>query len=214
MRKDLLKEAMIHKGKLDTYRKDVANNEILLKRKDEELQQLLHQAQITKISAMYLDRLIKEESGKFIQNLTRILEHGVKTIFFDCNYSAEVRVSEEGKSASIHLIYDDEDGNHLEPNIKDCGGGIRSVIGALLQIFWIFYYKVEPIIFIDEGLSQISSQYVGPFMGLIGELAEKNNFRILLITHDTRLMGYANKSYEVKNGLVKEIEAGGSYESN
>ena len=50
-------------------------------------------------------------------------------------------------------------------------------------------------------------------MGLIGELAEKNNFRILLITHDTRLMGYANKSYEVKNGLVSEIETGGSYES-
>ena len=66
------------------------------------------------------------------------------------------------------------------------------------------------------GLSQLSSTYVPSFLGLVEELAKKNGLRIVLITHDSRFLSYADKRYEVKNGTVtvlgkedmEEVESG------
>ena len=212
---DMVSKAISHKATLSSYRKDVRDNSIMIAEKSERLKNLSELNRITRWSCNYLDVLIKEESGKFIQRLNDMLDYWVKTIFFDCDYSVEIRVSDNDK-ATIHLVYDDADGNKLEPDVRDCGGGIRTCIGCLLQIHYIYYYRVEPIIFIDEGLSQLSSTYVPSFLGLVEELAKKNGLRIVLITHDSRFLSYADKRYEVKNGTVtvlgkedmEEVESG------
>lgn len=204
---DMLQKAISHKAKLDSSRKDVKDNNIMIKDKSKELDSLNELSRVTKYSCTYLDTLIKEESGKFIKKLNAILDYGVKTIFFDCDYSIEIRVSDNDK-ATIHLVYDDpETGVKLEPDIKNCGGGVRTVISTLIQINYIFLYRLEPILFIDEGLSQLSSQYIPNFMKLIEELSNKNGMRILLITHDDRFISYANKRYEIRKGEAIEVDS-------
>jgi ABC-type lipoprotein export system ATPase subunit len=37
-------------------------------------------------------------------------------------------------------------------------------------------------------------------MGLLQEMSEKNGLKIMLITHDTRFMSYADKVYEIVDG--------------
>lgn len=217
---EMMNKAISHKATLNSYKKDVSDNEIMIKEKQDKLSNLNELSRITKWSCNYLDTLIKEESGKFIQRLNDMLDYGVKTIFYDCEYSVEIRVSDNDK-ATIHLVYDDADGNKLEPDVRDCGGGIRTCIGCLLQIHYIYYYRVEPIIFIDEGLSQLSSSYVPSFLGLVEELAKKNGLRVVLITHDNRFLAYADKRYEVKDGTaivlgkedVEVVESGSDSDS-
>lgn len=207
---DMLQKAISHKATLDTYRRDVQVNSAVISNKQQELKRLSELSRITKWSCNYLDELIKEESGKFIKRLNGILDYGVKTIFYDRNYSIEVRVSDNDK-ATIHLVYDDPDtGVKLEPDIKNCGGGIRTVVGSLAQIFFILFYHTEPILFVDEGFSQVSSQYIPGFFGLLHELAVKNNFRVLLITHDDRFLSYADRRYEVRDGHAVLINIGKS----
>lgn len=201
---ELVRKTISHKATLDAYRKDVKDNSILIQKKEEELANVNEIYRVTKWSYSYLDALVKEESGKFIKRLNEVLDYGVKTIFYDCDYSIEIRISDNNR-ATIHLVYDDEDGNKLSPDIQSCGGGIRTVIGILLQIFFILLYKVEPIIFCDESLSQISSDYVSYTFGLIGELAKKNGLKILLITHDERFIKYADKHYEISDGHAIEV---------
>lgn len=214
---EMLQKAISHKAKLDSNRKDVKDNNIMIADKSKELKSLNEMSRITKYSCEYLDVLIKEESGKFIKKLNAILDYGVKTIFFDCDYSIEIRVSDKDK-ATIHLVYDDPDtGVKLEPDIKNCGGGIRTAVGCLMEIFYILFFRTEPILFVDEGFSQLSDIYVPRMFGLLNELALKNDFRLLLITHDQRFIQYANKRYEIKNGKAIEIELGEEvegYESN
>lgn len=195
----IMQKVISHKATLDSNRKDIRDNKILIKEKSDKLTNLNELNRITDWSCNYLDTLIKEESGKFIQRLNELLNYGVKTIFYDCNYTVEIRVSENNK-ATIHLVYDDENGIKLDPDIQNCGGGIKSVIGTMLQIYFIFYYHVEPILFVDEGFSQISTQYLPNFFGLLRELAVKNGMRVVLITHDDRFLGYADRSYEIENG--------------
>ena len=117
----------------------------------------------------------------------------------------DIRVTDNNK-ATIHLIYEDDNGNLVEPDINSCGGGIRTIIGLMMQVFFILLYKAEPIIFIDEGLSQVSSTYLPTMFGLLKELADKNSLKILLITHDVRFTDYADKAYKVKDGHVYEID--------
>lgn len=205
---EMLSKAISHKAIVDSTRKDVADNKIIIEDKSKKLESLNELVKNTRFSVDYLDTLIKEESGKFIKRLNGVLDYGIKTVFDDCEYSIEIRVSENDK-ATIHLVYDSENGDKIEPNVQQCGGGIRTVVGILAQVYFIFFYKVEPIIFIDEGLSQLSSRYVPNLMSLIKELADKNGLKILLITHDDRFLQYATQCYEVDNGKAVLIDSGG-----
>ena len=207
---ELLEKAIAHKAYLDSCTKDIKDMTLMSDKKQKELLNLNELYRITSYSSSYLEGLIREESGKFIKKLNDILDYGVKKIFYDCNYSVEVRVSDNNK-ATIHLVYDDENGNKLSPDVQQCGGGIKSVIGCISQIFFLFYYHVEPVLFMDESLSQISSQYLPHVMDLINELAKKNGLKVLLITHDVRMLAYGAKQYEISDGkaiLVKDSSGG------
>lgn len=202
---EMVQKAIHHQAMIDSALKDIENNEYMIQQKQSNLKQLNHLYSLTESSSLYLESLVKEESSKFIRKLESILDYGVKTIFNDCDYSIEIRVADNSR-ASIHLVYEDEDGNKVEPDIQVCGGGIRSVIGTLLQIEFINYYHVEKILFVDEGFSQISEQYLPNFLGLLKNLADTTGFKVLLITHDERILPYADKRYVVSNGLCKEVK--------
>lgn len=200
--KELTNKAIAHKAVLDAAVMDIHNNKVLIQEEQTKLDNLIHENQVTKFSYDYLDVLVKEESGRFIKSLNDMLNYAFKVIFYDCNYSIDIRVSQESNKATIHLIYEDENGNKVEPDIQNCGGGIRSVCGTILQCAYIFHYKAAPILFLDESLSQISSQYLPTLLELLDELAQKNNLKILLITHDTRLENAdtVRNKYRIENG--------------
>lgn len=195
---NIFNKAISHKAKLENMEKDYVDNQFKIQRYEKDLNTLNSIYVTSEAGYDYLEALIKEESTRFIKRLNEILDYGVKTIFYDMNYSVDVRVEEN--CASIHLVYEDDDGNKLSPDIKYCGGGIRTVIGALLQLFFIFHYKTEKILIVDEGFSQVSSLYIPYFIALLKEMSDKNGLKILLITHDVRLMSYGDKVYEIRDG--------------
>lgn len=205
--KDLENLAIRHKAKIDTSKNDIIYNLEQIKKEQESLNSLTSNLNTLRYSYEYLDKLVKEESGKFIKKLNDILDYGIKTIIFDKDYSVDIRVSDNNK-ATIHLVYEDDNGYLVEPEIGNCGGGIRTIVGVLMQIFFILLYKCEPILFLDEALSQVSSTYLPNFFGLLKEMADKNDLKILLITHDVRFNDYADRVYKVKDGHVLEIDGG------
>ena len=202
---ELLQKAIAHKAIVDSAKRDIENNKIQINKRQESLQSLNVLKKDTEFSYDYLDTLVKEESGRFIRHLNNILDFGVKTIFDDCDYSIEIRVSDNSK-VTIHLVYDDENGNKLDPDIKNCGGGIRTVVGCLAQVAFITHYRLEPVLFIDEGLSQLSSQYIPNFMELLNQMAIKNGLKVMLITHDDRFTQYATRHYEITKGKATLIK--------
>ena len=208
----LMDRALRHMARVEVAERDIKDNKILIEEYTKKLQKETKNLEDTKLAYEYLDEIVKEESGRFIRRLNEILDYGVKTIFDDCEYSIDIR-SDEGK-ITIHLVYQDEDGNTLSPDIQVCGGGIRSVVGILLQVFFIFHYRTYPVLFIDEGMSQISSSYIPNVMDLLNELADNNNLKIVLVTHDPRFMGYAKRRYVIEDGMSREVAVGGSNDTD
>ena len=202
---DLFLLAQKHKGLLDGTKQDIVRIRQELDAKEASLKVMREHRADMEWAYNYLDALVKNESNRFIKELEELLNSSVQTIFAERDYSVEI-VVEDNKRASIHLKYVDEDGNEISPDVKDCGGGIRTVIGIILQVYFIFYSDVERVIFVDEGFSQVSSDFLPQLFGLLDELCKNNGLKLCLVTHDSRIMEYADKNYVVENNRVKLVK--------
>ena len=83
------------------------------------------------------------------------------------------------------------------------GGGILAICGFVLQVYYLGTLKQANIMYCDESFSQVSSQYIDSLIAFIDELAKARGFIFGLISHDTRLIPHAKRTYEVVSGEVK-----------
>lgn len=165
----------------------------------------IHRQMVYESAISYMKEIIDLLSRTHIDHLEKLLNSAISTIFFDKNYSIRFEVSEYRNSncLSINLIETLDDGTEIVTDIKDNGFGIKTIVGFILQIYFILYHKLSPILFVDEGFSSLSDQYIPYLRSLLNSLKEEYNFIFVLIAHDPRFIQIADLIYEVKDGEVK-----------
>lgn len=165
----------------------------------------IHRQMVYESAISYMKEIIDLLSRTHIDHLEKLLNSAISTIFFDKNYSVRFEVSEYRNSncLSINLIETLDDGTEIVTDIKDNGFGIKTIVGFILQIYFILYHKLSPILFIDEGFSALSDQYIPYLRSLLNSLKEEYGFIFVLIAHDLRFIQIADLRYEVHNGEVK-----------
>lgn len=203
-------QAIMFKSKYDTI-----NNQLneKLQQKDslyKDMQFNIKKQTVYEKSIMYMKELIDALSKTHINHLEKLLNSAVRTIFFDKNYEIKLEVSEfrNSNNLTIFLIETLEDGSRVKTDIKDNGFGLKTIIGFILQVYFIIYNNLSPILFIDEGFSAISSQYIHCLKSLLCSLKDKYGFIFVLVAHDTRFIDLADKTYEVRNGVAKLKDLG------
>ena len=95
---------------------------------------------------------------------------------------------------------------------ESVGCGIISTLGILLQIYYIQVYDINKILFIDEGLKEVSTDqasfesentnYLKNILGFLKWLASEKDYRFVIVTHDLQVREFADAVYEVKKGSV------------
>lgn len=165
----------------------------------------IHRQMVYEQAVEYMKEIIDLLSRSHIDHLEKLLNSAVETIFYDKNYRIEFEISEYRNSncLDIYLIETMNDGEQIKTNIKDNGFGIKTIIGFILQVYFILYNKLSPVLFVDEGFSAISSNYLPYLKSLFNNLRDKYGFIFVLVAHDIRFLELADKTYEVKNGEVK-----------
>lgn len=202
----------------DSSYKNYKNAEFKYAQSAEELLKVKEKVLVQEASIKVLREIIDIMSREFIDQITDLLTYALQTIFYDMDYSIKILLKESrnSKQADIILLSKQEDGSIIESPIPDnCGGGITAVIGLVLQVFFISYFKLNKILIIDEGLSQISKDYVGPTMKFLKTLSEQREFKFLLISHDAKIIKHADYMFEMVQGNLREIdlnEGGYSFE--
>lgn len=149
--------------------------------------------------------IIDKVSREHLNHIQDLVSYGLKTIFFDRNYSLELEVRDlrGSKALEFKLVEELPDGTFITSPFEDgIGGGIKSVVGLILQIYHIQYYNLYPALFMDEALSNISSQYIPTTMEFLKQMSDKKGFKFILVTHDQRLIDYADTIYTVNEGEV------------
>jgi len=95
----------------------------------------------------------------------------------------------------------------MEVDIKHgVGAGVRTVVSFVLHVYAILNMKAYPILFLDEAYSYLSEHYVERFFTFMKGLCESKDFMVVLISHDVRFHDYADKSYHVADGHVKQMK--------
>ena len=203
----LYNKAIQIKSKYETIEAQLKNREIEKEQLTDNMKNLLHKQMIYEDAISYMKELIDALSRTHINHLEKLLNSAVTTIFFDRKYKIQFEVSEYRNSncLSIYLIETQEDGLEIKTDIKDNGFGIKTIIGFILQVYFILYHKLSPIIFIDEGFSAISNQYIPYLRSLLNSLKEEYGFIFVLVAHDPRFIDIADQTYEVKNGEVRLV---------
>lgn len=141
--------------------------------------------------------------------LERFLTEAIKRIFSDRNYEIKLILKEDTKKPGLELTLSE---NGIDQEITDAvGGGIISTLGLLLQIYYIEVYNLNKIMFIDEGLKEVSTginanvesaNYLENLLLFLQWLAEEKKYALVIITHDNTIKKFANRIYSVEKGKV------------
>ena len=151
-----------------------------------------------------MKKIVESMSTSQIEHLQNLINSALETIFFDRQYSVDLVVTELRNTNNLQILLSEtnEDGTVVKTKLADNGYGVKSIIGFILQVYFIIYHKENPVLFLDEAFGTLSSQYVPYLKVLMDELAKKYGFIFVLITHDTRFMDVADKTYLVDKGKV------------
>ena len=152
-----------------------------------------------------MKKIIEGMSQSQINHLESLINSALETIFFDRKYFVELQITELRNTNNLKIVLNEitDDGQLLKTDLNDNGYGVKSIIGFVLQIYYILYYHQYPIMFMDEAMTQLSKQYLPYFKSLINDLAEKYGFIFVLVTHDTDIMNLSDRTYFVDKGKVE-----------
>lgn len=177
-----------------------------------ELDKLIKQRTLKDNLVYSCDLLLKKVVANSKDSLESFLTFAVKKIFTDRDYEVKLVLKEETKRPGLDLVLVE---NGIEQIMAESvGGGVLSTIGLLLQIYYIEAYNLNKILFIDEGLKEISKadpdnedskDYLEEVLAFLKWLGVERNYTFIVITHDTDVSTNADKLYKVVNGEVFEI---------
>lgn len=151
-----------------------------------------------------IQNLAEQLADNHIQRVQELVSYALQTVFYDRSYSFKIEVSDRGsaKQADLFLV-EDINGDTLQSPLRDSvGGGVLAIIGFTLQVFYIQYLGATRTLFLDESFSQLSSRYIEGLITFIKVLCEENHFKVILISHDPRIIDFADKTLHVSMGVV------------
>ena len=177
------------------------------KQSEECLKNLILKESQYELAVDLMKKIIEGMSQSQINHLEVLINSALETIFFDRKYFVELQVTELRNTNNLQILLNEvnDNGELIKTDIKSNGFGVQSIIGFILQLYFILYYKQYPVMFMDEAMTQLSKQYLPYFKILINDLAEKYNFIFVLVIHDRDIMELSDRTYEVVKGEVRLI---------
>lgn len=146
--------------------------------------------------------------------LEEFLTDAIRSIFTDRDYKIELVMREDTKKPALELTL--TEGGKRQEITDAVGGGIISTLGLLTQIYYIEVFNLNKIMFIDEGLKEISTglnnesresvNYLDNLLRFLKWLSEEKKYSLVIVTHDNTVRRFANRVYEVDLGEVRECQ--------
>jgi len=82
----------------------------------------------------------------------------------------------------------------------DLSGGQRQRVAIAKAL-----YANPSILLADEPTASLDSDRAFEVMELLKDITKKNNKTTIVVTHDTRLIDYCDKVYNITDGILKEV---------
>ena len=146
-----------------------------------------------------------------IIHVEELCNQALTTVFNtdDITYSIKIEtlVQRNNNQVQFYLFEKDLKTNEeVKTRIEDNGFGVQSLIGLVLQIYFILIHRQQHILFLDESLTAISVDKLPKLKVFLNEVSKKLDFKFILIAHVESLFCLADYRYNVVNGKIEELE--------
>ena len=197
MLQDLLKNAYMLKGKRDSLVQMRSN---LIYEIDSLEADLLVLEQVVGIFQTLVDLEVKNG----VAAVESILTDGLRSVFDDQDLSvkAELELSRGKVSVDLTTIQ-----RHIQSVVEGSGpdtfgGSVVTLQSILLRTIIILRRGLRPVLFLDETLPAVDSNYTANIAVFLSDLCKKLGMDILVVTHNPTLFEMADNRYKIvrKNG--------------
>lgn len=191
---------------LEYYSKELAKKESQLEKYDADLICLEHKRDLILQSKEYYKKAIDIFYDSSIKELMELVNDIMSFVFYDQNYTIRMEIA-DNRSKAILWYLRDESKNVEMPIKKGLGNGVGRGIKAVLSFMLQAYFALTcgtNYLFIDEGYTFISEEYVDKFFELVIAYCLEKNLGLVLITHDDRFKAYGFNSYKVVKGVATQ----------
>lgn len=205
---DTLNRASILNGRLQQASQSLQDNLSSLRQVERDLSSTNHQIDVQQEAINNMKVLTDRISSQHIKQVEAFVTSCLQTVFFDRDFSLVIHTSDKRNNRYAELSIK-EGPNEYPIQSSLMAGGVLTVVGWSLQLYEINHLHKAPIIFTDEQLSAISSEYRPTFFEWLNRLADKKKLIVLLVTHDQDLIQFANRVYLVNSGVITESKIRG-----
>lgn len=148
-----------------------------------------------------VDIMYEESIGALKETLNTALQY----IMFDKNYACNLTLEDKRGTKNLFISLVDLD-EGFEVDLKDgVGQGVRTIISFILKAYYLINQNSQ-LLFLDEKYSALSAHYVPRFFEFMKRMADERGMIIVIITHDSRFMEYADKTYIINDGHATVAE--------
>lgn len=167
----------------------------------EKIKKLSSKIQDYEDARIILNKAIEIIHKNFKNDIEEIITNAIQNIFRR-NFIFKLKFEEKRNSIESKIIIE-ENGEELDPE-DEMGGSIVNIISIIFRIIlWhISIEKKRNVFILDEPFEQ-----TGKFIELLGmilkNLSDKYKFQIICITHNDKLIRYADRIFHVTHDGIK-----------
>lgn len=211
MYQDLKTRAISSISTINSYNQQSSEISISLNKLAQDNVNLKSKSKLLSQSLEVMKLCITKLSEGHINHLNSLVNSMLKQVFDDKNYEIEFQLEDNKNGKILNIILKDiiSEDEVVITDIHDNGGGLQTIIGFILQIYFIIYFKQERILFLDEQLSALSSGYIPNLIAFMSKLVKEYGFIFVGVIHDQRFIdnildqdSLFIKLYNVENGQV------------
>ena len=191
-------------NKINSARYSIEQAQTTISQTEKELDDLNKYISLLSVSQKIVQEMIATFSIERIKTLEVIVTKCLRTIFFDKLLSFEVEIIDKRNTKNVYfyIVEETDENKYRFPlTTSSVAGGVLVITSFVMQVYFITYFNLPPIIFLDEAFSQVSDQYIGRLHQVLCGLKEAYGLIIVLITHDPRFTDLADRTYYVSNGV-------------
>lgn len=146
-----------------------------------------------------------------IRHVEELCNQALTTVFNtdDTIYSIKIETLVQRNNNQVQFYLFEKNlktDEEIKTRLEDNGFGVQSLIGLVLQIYFILIHKQQHILFLDESLTAISVDKLPKLKVFLNEVSKKLDFKFILIAHVESLFCLADYRYNVVNGEITEME--------
>ena len=196
---NIVAELISMNTRLEVLETNYKNTLDLIKNKKQQIEDLNQKSILINQSLGAYKAAIDLIYERSIDELKATLNAALSYIFTDRDFSIDI-VLEDRYGKSLVLVLQT---GGFTVSLKDgMGMGINCVISAVLHIYYL-YCKGSKILLLDESYHNISEDYIDRFFDFLRDLCKSLDFKLVLISHDTRIVPFADYAYRISKGKVE-----------